>query len=320
MAEGRGLPGAPFVVAIFGPTGVGKTGVSIELADLIRETGGAAVAVNCDAIQVYDGLQILSGAASAEERSRLDHRLLSHIPVDARYSSGEYARDAQAEIDSILAEGMWPLVVGGTGLYLRAALSDLDLLPEVPVETRERLERERQEVGAEAMHGRLPDRHRKRVHPNDGKRVLRYLGLIEMGVEPHPDSDGGGRLWTESLRHPTLLIGLGEDRESLAERISRRVGEMAANGAVEEARRAERSGASATARKAIGFEGFLRSDLEAVEQQHMAFARRQVTWMRKMEGVTRIERADATDREIASEIFDLIVTAEGLNASGPRPG
>lgn len=320
MPEKGSLPEDPFVVAIFGPTGIGKTGVSIELSGLIEQTGGKAVAVNCDSIQVYDGLQVISGAPSLEERSRLEHRLVGHVPLDDRYSSGRFAEEAHAEIDSLIGEGIWPLVTGGTGLYLRAALSDLDLLPEIPAEVRTRLEAEREKEGAEPTHARLPEHLQTAIHPNDKKRVLRYLGLIEIGVEPHPDSEAGGRLWSEPLRHPTLLVGLTEDREALSQRIGRRVRQMRAAGAAEEVRLAERAGVSETARKAIGFESFLRDDVEAVEREHLAFARRQGTWMRKMEGVTVIERSERTDRDLASEILSLMAAREGLNASGTAPG
>ena len=120
------------VVAIFGPTAVGKTGVAIELAELLRGRGEDPVALNCDSIQVYRGLEVLSGAATAEERSRLEHRLLSFLDPSEEFSAGRYAELAHAEIDRLLADGRRPIVVGGTGLYLRAALADLDLRPPVP--------------------------------------------------------------------------------------------------------------------------------------------------------------------------------------------
>ncbi|MBV9414188.1 MAG: tRNA (adenosine(37)-N6)-dimethylallyltransferase MiaA, partial [Solirubrobacterales bacterium] len=128
----------PEVIARFGPTGVGKTDVAIELAQGLREGGERPVAVSADALQVYEGLEILTGAATPEERSQLDHRLISFLPVDASFSAGQYAELAHAEIDALLDAGARPIVVGGTGLYLRAALAELSLRPPPPEGVRER--------------------------------------------------------------------------------------------------------------------------------------------------------------------------------------
>jgi len=106
----------PAVIALFGPTGVGKTDVAIALAERLRARGEDPVAVSADALQVYAGLEILTGAASASERSRLEHRLISFLPVDATFSAGQYAELAHAEIDELIASGRRPIVVGGTGL------------------------------------------------------------------------------------------------------------------------------------------------------------------------------------------------------------
>jgi tRNA dimethylallyltransferase len=138
------------VLAIFGPTAVGKTGVAIELAEILRGRGEDPVAVNCDSIQVYRGLEVLSGAADAAERERLEHRLLSFVDPAEEFSAGRYAGLAHAEIDGLLADGRRPLIVGGTGLYLRAALR-LDLrLPR-----RSAPSRRTWRTGAEALHAEL---------------------------------------------------------------------------------------------------------------------------------------------------------------------
>src|ERR1700728_5414662 len=117
------------IVALFGPTGVGKTAVAVAVAELLRARGQDPVAVSADALQVYQGLEILTGAASASERAELEHRLISFLPVDAQFSAGQYAELAHNEIDGLLAAGRRPIVVGGTGLYLRAALAELALRP-----------------------------------------------------------------------------------------------------------------------------------------------------------------------------------------------
>ena len=115
------------VLAIFGATGVGKTGVAVELAKLLRERGEEPVAVNCDALQVYEGLDVLTGAATAAEREVLPHELLGIVPVTEDFSIHEYMPLAHEAVDRALAAGRTPIVVGGTGLYLRAALADLSL-------------------------------------------------------------------------------------------------------------------------------------------------------------------------------------------------
>ena len=120
------------VIALFGPTGVGKTEVAIALAGRLRERGERPVAVSADALQVYAGLERLTGVAGSSERAALEHRLISFLPADATFSVGQYAELAHSEIDGLLAAGERPIVVGGTGLYLRAAISELSLRPPPP--------------------------------------------------------------------------------------------------------------------------------------------------------------------------------------------
>src|SRR3954451_12083178 len=140
------------VIALFGPTGVGKTGVAIALADLLRVRKERPIAISADALQVYRGLETLTGAATPPEQARLEHRLLSFVPVEREFSVGEFMPRAHAEIDAALAARRRPIVVGGTGLYLRAALTDLDLKPPPPPGLRARIETALESEGAEAMH------------------------------------------------------------------------------------------------------------------------------------------------------------------------
>jgi tRNA dimethylallyltransferase len=297
------------ILALFGPTAVGKTGVAIEVADRLRERGEDPVAVNCDSIQVYRGLETLSGAATAEERERLEHRLLSFVEPGEEFSAGRYAEAAHREIDSLLEENRRPVVVGGTGLYLRAALADLDLRPPVPREIRNEVENEIAERGPEALHAELDADLATNVDPKDRKRIGRLTELARAGIEAAAGAEG---MWTAELRHPSLLVGLTMDRERLAERIDRRVDEMVDAGAAEEARAALEAGPSRTARAALGFEQ-LTADIDAapspdaiesIKAAHRAYARRQLTWMRRMEGVELIDRTDRDDGDVAAEIAE----------------
>lgn len=235
------------VLAIFGPTGVGKTGVAIALAEKLRAGGQDPVAVNCDALQVYEGLEVLTGAAKAEERARLEHRLLGFVPVTEDFSVGDYMPLAHREVDAALAAGRTPIVVGGTGLYLRAALADLSL----------------QKVPAESA-----------------------------------DSE----LWSPQTRHPTRIFGLDMDRAQLYARIDARVEAMVAAGAAQEARRADVLGPGRSARKALGFDELLAGDVAAMQKRSRNYARRQLTWMRKVPNLHRIDRTGLDDGGVAIEI------------------
>ena len=291
------------VIAIFGPTGVGKTAVAIELASLLRARGERPVAVSCDAIQVYRGLEILSGAADERERERLEHRLVGIVGIDEEFSAGRFAELARREIDALIADGRTPIVVGGTGLYMRAALADLDLRPPVPAEVRALVEAQIDELGPAALHSELDPDVGERIHPNDRKRVARALELQRVGLDP---PERGRELWTARLRHPTALLGIVVDRDALADRIDRRVEAMVAAGAAEEARAAIRAGASRTASSALGFDALVRGDVEAVKADHRRYARRQMTWLRRMSGVEVVDRTDLDDRAAAELALSLI--------------
>jgi tRNA dimethylallyltransferase len=279
------------LIALFGPTGVGKTSVAIELAERLCERGEDPVAISADALQVYRGLELLTGAATREEQERLEHRLLSFVPVTETFSAGEFAALAHDEIDAAVAAGRRPIVVGGTGLYLQAALTDLELRPPPPPGVRERILREVEERGVEALHAELAERSpavAAAVEPTDRIRVVRALELLEMGEEPAP-AGPGSRLWTAELRRPTLLCGLTMEREPLYAQIDARVDAMVAAGAADEVRRAEEAGASPTARKALGFEELLRGDVEAMKRRTRNYAKRQLTWMRRLDRATLLD-------------------------------
>ena len=295
-------PAAHTIVALFGPTGVGKTAVAIALAERLRAEGEDPVAVSADALQVYSGLETLTGAPSADERARLEHRLVGFLPVTDTFSAGAYARLAHAEIDALLQAARRPLVVGGTGLYLRAALAELDLRPPVPAKVRDRRARELAVHGAAALHAQLPAEVRAGIRPTDSQRILRALELLDAGERPPPPAGAPSQLWTTETRRPTLLAGLVMDRAALGERIDRRVAGMVAAGAIAEVRAADAAGASRTARAALGFAELLAGDVDAMRVRTRRYAKRQLTWMRKLPGVLTVDLTNRAPADAAAEV------------------
>lgn len=297
------------VIALFGPTGVGKTAVALALARRLRARGEDPVAVSADALQVYAGLDTLTGAAGPAERAQLEHRLLSFVPLQETFSAGRYAALAHAEIDGLLAAGRRPIVVGGTGLYLRAALTELSLLPPPAEGVRERWSAELERLGSAGLHALLATRAPEladTIQATDGRRVVRALELLDSGVSPHAAARLGApsrsELWTAETRHPTLLAGLVMERAALYAQIEARVDAMVAAGAGAEVRRAAAAGASATARQALGFEDLLAGDVEAMKRRTRHYARRQLTWMRKLAGVLVIDVTGGGADAVAAEI------------------
>jgi tRNA dimethylallyltransferase len=293
------------IIALFGPTGVGKTAIAVALGGLLRERGEDPVAVSADALQVYAGLETLTGVASPSERAALEHRLISFLPADATFSVGQYAELAHAEIDGLLAEGRRPIVVGGTGLYLRAALSELNLRPPPAEGLRERWTSELEKHGPAALHATLAERApwaAAEVAPNDRQRIVRALELLDQGELEPPE--GLSQLWSGDLRHPTLLAGLTMRREDLYATIDARVEAMLASGVREEVRRAHAGGASETARKALGFEELLAGDVERMKRRTRNYAKRQLTWMRRLAGVQVIDVTGRDPAAVGREILD----------------
>ncbi|WP_231398489.1 tRNA (adenosine(37)-N6)-dimethylallyltransferase MiaA [Conexibacter woesei] len=292
------------VLALFGPTGVGKTEVAIEVAEILRARGRRPVAVSADALQVYEGLEILTGAASPEEQRRLEHRMVSVIPVTETFSVAEYARRAHAEIDDIINDGGVPIVVGGTGLYLRAALAQLDLKPPPEPGVREALMERLHQQGAQQLHdelARAAPATAAAIDPNDRHRIVRALELAAQGALTDGNTTNN-QLWTQDTRLPTRLIALTMDRDLLKSRIDARVDAMVAAGARAQVLHAEQLGASATARKAVGYQELLAGEVDTMKTRTRQYARRQLTWLRKLPGVEHVDLTGRTAAEAAAEI------------------
>jgi tRNA dimethylallyltransferase len=285
--------GPKHVVALFGPTASGKTAV----AGILRELLGAEV-ISADSAALYEGLPVITAAPDYPAR------LVGVVPLEDDVSVGDYQRLAHASID----ESDVPLVVGGTGLYFRAALSGFALPPPAEPGRREFWQDEYDRLGAEAVHGTLADRDAAaaaRIHANDRKRVVRALELSDAGHSLAPTHN---RLWTEDTRLPTTVVALDLSVEELDRRIEERTLQMAEAGAAEEARAAWELPLSDTARKVMGLEQFatLPEDeaIAAVAHATRRLARYQQKWLRKMPGVVRLD-GNRPAAEVADEIIAL---------------
>jgi tRNA dimethylallyltransferase len=295
------------VIGIIGPTASGKSSVASEVADRIP-----AELVSADALQVYRGLPILTNQPSPPVR------MVGIWPLDREASVGDYAPLAHAAVDEILADGRTPLVVGGTGLYLRAALAELSLPPAPAEGARERWERFYDERGAEAAHEHLEELDpaaAAAVHANDRRRVVRALELAEAGSSLAPGAD---RLWSDATRHPTLIVGLDVPKDVLERRIEERTRAMFDAGVQEEVRRALEGPISITARQALGLEevATLSRDeaIAAIVVRTRRYAAYQRKWMRRIPGIAMVG-ADRPPGEIADDVVALARTRERI----PRP-
>jgi tRNA dimethylallyltransferase len=289
------------VIALFGPTASGKTAVAEALAEQI-----AAEVVSADAAALFRGLEVLTAAPEYPAR------LVGIFDVEHEVSVGEFQRLAHEAVDDVLAHGRTPVVVGGTGLYLRAALADLDLPPPPADGARERWEAFYDEHGGVHAHGRLQQvdpEAAARVHANDRRRVVRALELAESG-----STLAGDALWSDDTRHPTVVFGLDAGDDVLDARIRARAAAMVDRGVVEEARAALARPLSRSARKVMGLVDFaeLPSDeaVAALVENNRRLVRYQRKWMHRISGLVLLD-GERPAHDVASEIV-ATVGARGM--------
>ena len=298
----------PLVLAIFGPTASGKSDVAEAIADRVP-----ASLISADAMQVYRGLPILTNQSTRETE------LVGIWDLDHEASVGEYGRLAHTAVDAALDRGELPIVVGGTGLYLRAALVELELPPAPAPGVRERWEAEYDRLGPEAIHELLAERDpaaAARVHPNDRRRVVRALELSEAGASLAPSA---GRLWGEEARHPTVIVGLEVPKQALDARIDDRTHRMFECGVEDEVRAALTRPISSTARTIHGLKDIAELPREEALASLIGRTRRyasyQRKWMRRVPGLVSVA-ADRPAGEVADEILEMARTRQRLSA-GP---
>jgi tRNA dimethylallyltransferase len=298
-------PRSGLVLALFGPTASGKSAVAEALAD---RTGGEVV--SADAMQAYRGLPLITNQPDRPTR------LVGVWPLDHDGSVGEYQRLAHAAIDELLAAGRVPVVAGGTGLYLRAALAELEPPPPPVPGARQRWEAA-YDADPARTHAALAERDpaaAAAVHAHDRRRVVRALELSEVGASLARAQDS---LWSGETRHPTLVFGLAVAKDVLERRIGQRVDAMLAAGAADEARHALAGGISRTAAQALGLRELAELPTEqarsAVILRTRRYAAYQRKWMRRIPGIVMIE-ADRPAKETADAILEVARARQQLPA------
>ncbi|GAA4778058.1 MULTISPECIES: tRNA (adenosine(37)-N6)-dimethylallyltransferase MiaA [Streptomyces] len=303
---------APRVIAVVGPTAAGKSDLGVHLA---RRLGGEVV--NADSMQLYRGMDIGTAKLTQEERGGIPHRLLDIWDVTEAASVAEYQRLARAEIDRLLAQGRTPVLVGGSGLYVRAAIDALEF-PGTDPAVRARLEEELAADGPGLLHARLaaadPEAGRA-ILPGNGRRIVRALEVIEITGRPFTANLPG-----HHSVYDTVQIGVDVGRPELDERIAVRVDRMWEAGLVEEVRTLEARGLreGRTASRALGYQQVLAAlageygELRAREETVRAtkrFARRQDSWFRRDPRVHWLSGAEADREELPQRALALIERA-----------
>ena len=308
------MVGAPPLLVIVGPTGVGKTAVAISLAGRVPME-----VVSADSRQVYRGMDAATGKPTAEERRALGHHLLDLIEPGERYHAARFRLDAKAAIDTIRSAGRLPVVVGGTGLYVRALLRGLDPAPPADAALRARLEATARAKGAAALHRQLAaldPESAARLHPNDRVRVIR-------AIEKHGVGSAVGRSWTRALPPwQTLMFGLTRERGALNRSLEERARGMLAGGMMQEVRRLLAAGHDETSpgMAGIGYRqmaavlGGRLPEAEALRlmvRDTQRYAKRQMTWFAREPGIQWLDVDEVGGVEGAAECIHKHLLREG---------
>ncbi|GHC81550.1 tRNA (adenosine(37)-N6)-dimethylallyltransferase MiaA [Streptomyces flavofungini] len=308
----RSAPPAPRVIAVVGPTAAGKSDLGVHLA---QRLGGEVV--NADSMQLYRGMDIGTAKLTPAERDGVPHHLLDVWDVTEAASVAEYQKLARAEIDRLLAEGRWPILVGGSGLYVRGAIDHMEF-PGTDPAVRARLEEELEQHGPGVLHARLaaadPDAARA-ILPGNGRRIVRALEVIEITGKPFT-----ANLPSHESVYDTVQIGVDVARPELDERIATRVDRMWEAGLVDEVRTLEAQGLreGLTASRALGYQQLLGALAgECTEDEARAetvratkrFARRQDSWFRRDPRVHWLSGAVADRGELPGSAMALVERA-----------
>jgi len=305
----------PLLVVILGPTGSGKTSLSVALG---KQFDGEIV--SCDSVAVYRGLEIGSAKPSAEQRQLVPHHLLDVAAPDSFYTAGDYAQEARAAIADIAGRGKLPMVSGGTGLYLRALLQGLFAGPQRSAALRERLLRKAEIRGPAGLHRilkRLDPASAARIHANDMAKVIRAIEVTLAASQPMSEAWKQGR---EGLSgYHILRIGLDPERAALYERINARARAMFGQGLIAETRDLIARYGHPPALASLGYrqaalyvegEWTLEQAIAAASQGHRNYAKRQLTWFRREPEVCWL-RGFGDDPDVHAEAERLVARAKG---------
>jgi tRNA dimethylallyltransferase len=287
-ANGGRAATQPLAVLLLGPTGSGKTALSLTLGERF---GGEIV--SCDSVAVYRGMDLGTAKPTAEERARLPHHLIDVAPPDQPFTAGEYSRQARAALNQIAARGRLPIVTGGTGLYLRALTEGLFAGPARQDDLRRRLRRSHARHGAPWLHrllGRLDPASAARIHANDTPKLIRAIEICLAARQPLSQMLSKASATDPLTGFRLLRIGLNPPRQALYDRLNRRAAAMFAAGLIEETRGLLASYGPVTALDSLGYRqahaviaGTLREEdaIVAAQQGHRNYAKRQLTWFRR---------------------------------------
>ncbi len=286
MGRALTVSSEPLLVVVLGPTGCGKTALSLALAERF---GGEIV--NCDSVAMYREFEIGTAKPTAAERERAPHHLFDFVEPTGIITAGEYARQARSVLEEIKTRGHLPIVVGGTGLYLRALLEGLFPGPSRSEELRDRLRERAASKGSAHLHRvlrRLDPAAAARIHANDAPKLIRAIEVCLASCQPMTEMWTQGRDSLQGFR--ILRLGLNPDREVLYARLNRRAQTMFDAGLVEETQRLiSKYGDTASPLNSLGYKQAVQllhgeidrpTALAAVQQAHRNYAKRQMTWFR----------------------------------------
>jgi tRNA dimethylallyltransferase len=302
----------PKLIAVVGPTGAGKSDLALSIAEDIIAGGGRAEIVNCDSMQFYRGMDIGTAKLSTSERRGIEHHLIDWLEITHESTAAEYQAVARPQIESLQANGVVPILVGGSMLYVAAVLNKFEF-PARDAQLRKQLEQDLDELGPHEMHRRLKELDpiaASRIIPENGRRSVRAIEIITLTGEPFaaalPDEPED---W-----QPVLEIGINGPREDLVQRLEQRVHKMWQEGLVEEARSLIPLGVreGKTSSRAIGYaqalaqiDGTMTQDQAIADTVRLTqkYARRQMSWFRRD---SRINWLDYTDPRVNSQTLSLV--------------